>query len=466
MNGRDIIWITLESVRRDRTSLSDHSRDTTPFIRRLATDGDGTSFSNCVSHAIWTRPSSTSILTGRAPSDHRVWSYDAALSRDITTIPEQLRARGYRTVAVSPIAQVSPATGLDKGFDHFHYLGKKQLLHEVGLPTILKYVANIHEHSAGFTRDTTKHSRGFFTQSVATRHIDRAAADREPLFLYVHLGDSHHAYYPPKRWNDRFVDDLDLPLDDALDVVLRMSNHLHEYITRGLPFDDAEWNAIEILYDTCLAYVDSIAESIVQCAQERLDDPLIVITADHGESFGEHGLLAHMLVPHSGVTDVPLVVSGFDVPAGVEHGLVQPADVMAMISTECELALEVPIGQDVRAVPRDFAVTQRGSSRPQNNFAKFREYDPAFDVTQFPAGEVNSIRNTDYRYQRSDDRTMLYDLADETTSIHEDHPDVIGLMDKALDGWLDAYGRASGGEERTARFSSDMKAQLRDLGYL
>lgn len=465
MANRDIIWITLESVRQDRTSLSEHTRDTTPYLRQLAADADGTAFPNCVSHALWTRPSSTSILTGRTPSDHRVWSYDASLSRDITTIPEQLRDRGYRTAAVSPIAQVSPATGLDRGFDDFHYLGRKELFREAGLKTSLQYLANINNHSGGFTRDTKKHCRGFFTRSMATRHIDRAASDGDPLFLYVHVGDTHHVYYPPNAWHDTFADDLDLPIDEALAVAIDMSDNLHKHIAHGVPFDDAEWNALNIMYETCLAYVDSLVETIVERARARLDDPIVVVTADHGEFFGEHGLLAHMLVPHSAVTNVPLVVYGLDIPAGTERGLVQPADVMAMLSAECGLDLEVPIGQDIRVVPREFAVTQRGGLRAQNNFAKLREYVPDFDVTQYPAGEVNSLRSLDYRYERHENGAHLFDIADETTDVSGDHPDVVGEMDYALDEWLETYGRPSGTEE-TATFSHDMQAQLRDLGYL
>lgn len=464
MDSRSIVWVTLESVRHDHTSLAGHERDTTPFLDRLARDPDGASFSNCVSHALWTRPSSTSILTGRAPSNHRVWTYEAALSEDVPTIPQQLTDRGYRTAAVSPIAQLSSATGLDAGFDDFHYLGKEQLLQEAGLTTMLRFLANVRRHSGGLTRDTTKHCRGFFSQEVAKRHIDRAANEDDPLFLYVHVGDSHHAYYPPKGWQRRFEDALDLPLDEALDVALDMSERLHEHIARGLPFDDAEWNAIETLYDTCVAYVDSVTEAIVERARERLDDPIIVVTADHGEFFGEEGLLAHMLVPHTAVTDVPLVVHGLDVPAGTEDGLVQPADAMAMLSAECGLDVDVPIGQDVRSNPREYAVTQRGSVRAEHKIDRFREHVPTFDAERYPVGEVTSVRNHDYRYQRDANGATLFSLDDQTVPI-DDEPEVAERMDDALTTWLETYGRRTEGRERAAEFSQEMEQQLRDLGY-
>ncbi|WP_435064306.1 sulfatase [Halobaculum sp. EA56] len=465
MSNRDVVWITLESVRQDHTSLSGHERDTTPFLRELADSPGGTAFRDCHSHALWTRPSSASILTGTAPSRHRVWSYDAALPGDIPTIPEQFAAAGYRTAAVSPNAQLSDATGLDAGFDDFHYLGRETLLREAGVATTLRYLANIRRHSAGFTRDTSKHSLGYLNRSIATRHIRRAAREDDPLFLYLHLGDSHHAYYPPGGIRDRFADDLDLPMDRALEVAADMSERTHEHIARGLPFDDDEWNAIEVMYDTVVSYVDSIAEAVVAEARERLDDPVVVVTADHGEFLGEHGLLAHMLVPHTCVTNVPLVVYGLDVPDAAADGLVQHADVFSMIAADCGLDLSVPIGRDVRADPREFAVTQRGPDRAARKIEKFREYVPAFDASGFREGVVTSLRSREFRYQRGDDGADLYRLPDETTPVGDDHPEVRDAMDAAADDWLDAFGRGAS-DRRTASFTEGMQRQLRDLGYL
>ncbi|MFC7028079.1 sulfatase-like hydrolase/transferase [Halomicroarcula sp. GCM10025710] len=81
MVQRDIIWISLESVRQDHTTLGGHERDTTPNLARLAGEPGGAVFENCFSHGIWTRTSSTSILTGRAPSDHGVLAFDSSWVR-------------------------------------------------------------------------------------------------------------------------------------------------------------------------------------------------------------------------------------------------------------------------------------------------------------------------------------------------------------------------------------------------
>jgi uncharacterized sulfatase len=466
MRNRDIVWLTLESVRYDRTSVGGHERDTTPFLARLAAENGSASFENCNTHAIWTRPSTTSILTGRAPSDHRTWSSELALPDGIRTIPEGLRESGYRTAGISPIAQVSSATGLDRGFEHFHYLGREQLLSEVGLGTFARYVLNLPRHSAGFTTDTRKHSTGYLIDSLADRHIGNAADDDDPLFLYAHLGDSHHPYYPPKGWRDRFADDLDSPMEWALSASLDMSDHIHEYIADGLPFDDRTWNAIDIMYDTSLAYVDAIAESIVETARAELDDPLIVVTADHGEFFGEQGLLAHMLSTHTAVTNVPMVVSGVDGLSGRQNGLVQHADVMKMLVEEAGVDVPVPIGQDVRTDPREVAFTQRGEPRKQKKLEEMLRHNPDFDASRFREGILTSARTLEYRYQRADDGADLYRLPNESEDVSESHPDVVERLDGETDAWLERHGVPSESEGRAAEFSDDMAKQLKDLGYL
>ncbi|WP_231751342.1 sulfatase-like hydrolase/transferase [Halogeometricum sp. CBA1124] len=303
--SRDIVWITLESVRQDHTSLGGHHRDTTPFLSSLADRTTGAAFERCFSHDVWTRASSASILTGLASSAHRTWTQENRLSSDVPTVPEALRDAGYRTACVSPNPQLSDATGLARGFDHFHYLGKDTLVEEAGIPTVLRYLTKLNTHSAGYTTDTGKHSVGYVSNAIAKRHVREAAANDEDLFLYTHLGDSHHPYYPPKPYQDLYADDFEMSVEEALDLVMEMSDDLHGYIARGVPFTEDEWNALQAMYDATIRYVDDTVRSLVEYAEERLDDPIVVVTADHGELFGEKGMLAHMVVADDAVSHAP-----------------------------------------------------------------------------------------------------------------------------------------------------------------
>ena len=68
----NIIWLTLDSVRADHTSMEGYRRDTTPELNRISNESEGEWFPNCIAHANSTRISTASVVTGTYPSDHNV----------------------------------------------------------------------------------------------------------------------------------------------------------------------------------------------------------------------------------------------------------------------------------------------------------------------------------------------------------------------------------------------------------
>ena len=464
--ARDIVWVTLESVRQDHTSLGGYHRETAPFLRSLGERADGAAFSNCFSHDIWTRASSASILTGLASSAHRTWSQEARLSRDVPTVPEALQRAGYRTVCVSPNPQLSEATGLARGFDRFQYLGKSTLVEEAGAATVLRYLTKLNSHSAGYTTDTAKHSIGYLSDAIARRRIREAARDDEDLFLYVHLGDSHHPYYPPKPYQDLYADGFEMSVEEALSFAMEMSDDLHGYIARGAPFTEDEWDALHAMYDASIRYVDEILRRIVECADEELDDPIVVATSDHGELFGEKGMLAHMVVADDAVSHVPLVVAGVDGLTGTRGELVQHADAMKTVLAEAGVDADVPVGYDLREDVREFAVTQRSGARCASKLDTIEERDPSFDRSRYRVGDLTSLRTPEYRYQRSDDGEELFAVPDEVTEVAAGHPDVRDELAEACESWLSAYGVPKSEREERSEFDESLTSHLKDHGYL
>ncbi|MDS0295130.1 sulfatase-like hydrolase/transferase [Halogeometricum luteum] len=464
--SRDIVWVTLESVRQDHTALGGYHRETAPFLRSVGERADGAAFSNCFSHDVWTRASSASILTGLPSSAHRTWSGEARLSRDVPTVPEALQRAGYRTVCVSPNPQLSEATGLARGFDRFQYLGKSTLVEEAGAATVLRYLTKLNSHSAGYTTDTAKHSIGYLSDAIARRRIREAARDDEDLFLYVHLGDSHHPYYPPKPYQDLYADGFEMSVEEALSFAMEMSDDLHGYIARGAPFSEDEWDALHAMYDAGIRYVDEILRRIVGCADEELDDPIVVVTSDHGELFGEKGMLAHMVVADDAVSHVPLVVAGVDGLTGRHDELVQHADAMKTVLAAAGVDADVPAGVDLREGSREFAVTQRGGERHAHKMDIIGARDDSFDPSRYHAGDLTSLRTEDYRYQRSDDGEELFALPDEATDVAADRPDVRAELAERFEAWMSAHGLPRSEREERAEFDESMSAHLEDLGYL
>jgi arylsulfatase A-like enzyme len=445
--------------------MDGYRRDTTPYLQSLADRSDGATFDSCFSHDIWTRASSASILTGLASSAHRTWTQENGLPRDIPTVPEELRRAGYRTACVSPNPHLSEATGLARGFDDFHYLAKNTLLNEVGIPTVLKYLTKLNDHSAGYTADTAKHSVGYLSYALSKQHIHKAARKGEDLFLYVHLGDSHHPYYPPKPFQSLFTDGFDMTIEAALEVVMGMSSDLHGQIANGLPFTDDAWNALHAMYDATIRYVDQTVQSIVECAREQLDDPIVVVTSDHGELFGEKGMLAHMINVDDAVSHVPLVISGID-HLHSHSGLVQHADAMKTVLSKVGVGTEVAVGMDLSEANREFAVTQRSGIRCASKLGMIRDRNPAFDASPYHEGDLTSLRTENYRYLRSESGEELFAVSDTETDIADEKSVMTAKLAEEYESWLHMYGRPESEMEELVEFDESMISHLEDLGYL
>src|SRR5438874_385722 len=114
----NIILIVVDTLRGDHVSCYGHERRTTPHLDALA--ADATLYTTALSPGAWTPPSHASIFTGTYPSRHGVDRSHPYLDGDLTTLPEYLRGRGYRTFGISSNFWISTATHYDRGFDVFY----------------------------------------------------------------------------------------------------------------------------------------------------------------------------------------------------------------------------------------------------------------------------------------------------------------------------------------------------------
>ncbi|WP_255196449.1 sulfatase [Halorarius litoreus] len=466
MTKRDILWITLESIRWDHTSFSDHTRDTTPKLQAWSQQPGVTTLNNCFSHGIYTRSSSASILSGRAASNHGVGMYRDVLPSSVTTIPEQLRACGYQTVCISPNGHLSHGTGLHRGFDEFVYIVRDTVLSEVPYHVLLKYLVNLREHSGGFTTNTKKHCISYIMNELLKTYAADSASGDDPVFLYAHYGDTHHSYCPPVAWRGRFDEDLQLSIDEAIEFALYMSNNILELIARGCDLSAAEWNALEVLYDTLIAYVDHMVADVVAELSSVLNDPVIVITADHGENFGEDGLLGHRLTVNRPLAHVPMLFKGIDNDLDPDT-LVQHADVFSMICEELDLDVEIPAGIDVRASTRDVAVTQMGGRRCSSNLDEIQSYNPRFDRSSFSEEDVTALIAGDHIYRRTDTSAQLSRILDSGGEVELTNRELRPVFEQHYKGWVEAVGRPiSAGPDTEPELDATIQQHLRDMGYL
>lgn len=462
----NIIWVTLESTRADATSVGEGSTDNTPNLRRIAADSNATAASYCFAHGIWTLPSSASILTGTYPTCHDAGMDSRAIPETLRTIPERLQTAGYTTACISPNSHLSEATGLDRGFDRFAWVGKSTLLETVGLRTLGRYTLNVRKHGGGFTLDSRRHHRGYMLNDLAKRWVRSFEGDDEPYFLYLHHPGPHHPYTPPRRYCAEYLDDVDVDVDTAVDLALDFHDNLFEYIAEGIPLSETELTTIRRLYQAEIAYVDELVGDLFDHVQNHTtEETIFVVTGDHGELFGEDDMLAHMISVSDAVSHVPLIVHGFDFGAGIE-GPVQHTDILRTLLSASDIDTEGIHGVDLRESRRDWAVVQRGARRTRQNLAELTELNPKFDTDRYRRSTVTTLRSEDFKYIHSDGDQSLYELPDETTAITADFPERAAMFEDAVESLLAGDAAPFDDDVRDGNFTEAMEAQLADLGYL
>ena len=466
MPRRNILWISLESFRWDHTGFADHVRDTTSNLENLVSAGAFCS-NNCYSHGIYTRSSTASILTGRPPSNHGVGMYRTQIPESISTVPEQLSPEGYWNVCISPNGHISQATSLNRGFDEFRFITGSTISSEVPYPVLGKYLLNLFEHSGGLTTKTSHHSISYLNNELAKGYVDRAATRDDSMFLYLHYGDSHHPYVPPVAWRETFQEELALCLDEAISLASYMKRNLLEEIAQGCSFDGDEWNDLLVLYDTLLAYVDHMVGRLVSYAKDALENPIIVITGDHGENFGEQGLLGHRLKVTRPLVHVPMVVDGLEIPAEADD-LMQHADVWRSISKDIEADLTLPGAVDHAETSRKFAVAQMGGDRCEQNLDEIMEYNPDFDRGRFIESDVTALIADSYIYRRSDGRIELCFHKGSGDSKEVDDPEIESRFDSWYREWIENVGAPvqKPGEADDRDVDQHVKDNLENMGYL
>ncbi len=266
-SGREetnLVLISVDCLRADHVSAYGYERKTTPHIDRFATDG--VLYRNAASVSSWTLPTHMSMMTGLMPSLHGA-SRAYKLSSSVPYLPEILAENGYQTLGVASGGYVSQAWGFERGFDVYRMLTDRR------------------------AREVVDAALELGTASRASR------TSRQ--FLFVHLFDAHWPYLPPGEFLDRFAP---RPPD--------ISDIMPKVIHRKPPTGLEEIQHFVNLYDGEIAYLDQELGRFFAGLKEAglYDRSLIILTADHGESFYEHDVWQHSESLFEEVTHIPLIV--------------------------------------------------------------------------------------------------------------------------------------------------------------
>jgi len=256
-----VLLLTVDTLRADYLSCNGYDRPTTPFVDSLL--ARGVHFTRAVTTMPRTTPALASLLTGCYPHTTKVRSLVDPLSPEVASVAQLARRAGYRTVAVVSNHVLSPARRLDAGFDVYDF--------------------------ADDARDAAA------TTQAALQRIGTLKPD-DALLLWVHYIDPHVPYYPPPalaaQFDPGYAGRYPLHFGDVKGGVGDRAYpedlpKIKAVFQNRLP-DDVNAH-IRRLYAADIRNTDDHIAQLVTALRARLgDDWLIVFTADHGESLGEH----------------------------------------------------------------------------------------------------------------------------------------------------------------------------------
>ncbi|CAM3015096.1 sulfatase [Halobacterium salinarum] len=413
------------------------------------------------------------MLTGTYLSTHQVGQDGKAnvhLS-SLLTLPELLQDIGYETALFTPNPFVSEATGLDRGFNHTKSVKavpeSYSPRHEDVLDYWIEGLRRIFQ-SRAIDLARTKHELKTTENEVLQRHAKRwlksTRTENSPFFAYAHIPGPHHPYLPNADYVDCFTDDIAFSTEEAYSLVKEIyyggSDEIKREIATGLDLSHNEWDAIEAMYDATLKHMDQTVEEIVSTARSESDDLILVVVGDHGELFGEHGVIGHNLVLHEKLIRVPMVVSGIPDVVTDEDTMTQQIDLTRTLAEITGVVRDQFEGQDIRDSERKYGVSQYG----QADFKAYLEYNQGFDIGRFFEKPYTMVTDGEYKLATNVERTELYRLPDETTDVSELKENHLQRLSGVLKDHDIEWDRND--EYENSEFTESQIEQLKDLGYL
>lgn len=397
----NVLLITIDTLRWDHVGAYGASDVSTPALDGLA--ARGVRFETAIMHAPLTAPSHASILTGLTPIRHGVHDNGAfVLPASLPTLATVLRDAGYATAGFISGFPLDRRFGFANGFETY----------DDRLPP---------SGAARGAGATERHADE--TTAHVTAWIDRHATPADPAqkerpwFVWVHYFDPHAAYEPPPQY-------------------------LQQFPTRR--------------YDGEIAFVDAqIAQLLGHLGnRDALARAITLVTADHGESLGEHGEETHGVFIYDSTLRVPLIVAGVGVPSG------RVADVVAR-------GVDVlPTLLDLAGVPAPQSLDGR-SLRPAIEGRPMTD-EPAYIESllasrNFGWAALRGVRDARWKYIDAPSREV-YDLtADRRESINRfaEQPERAATLARVLAAAAERETPAA-----TERVTADTAARLRALGYI
>jgi len=440
--GKNVLLVSLDTLRADRLGCYGYERPTSPFLDSLA--AEGVRFEGLTAAATKTAPSHMSMFTGLHPGVHGVRNYygaeGTAAAGNLPTLPELFDGSGYQTAAFTGGGMMSGELGFARGFDVYDDGGG-------GAPRVFAKAADwLRERAAG--------------------------DDEQPFFLFVHTYEIHDPYTPPREWVERFcapyqggVDPTRIEFPEDYSELWKDDPEFYERVQNNFwgGFDGGRAEDLAFvsqLYDAGLAYTDELFRGLWQLVGELgLDEELVlIVTSDHGEEFSEHGQMTHQSM-YQEVLHVPLIVR---LPARARAGSAVSLPVQGVDLTPSlvelvglELPLEVP-WQGRSWVPSLLGEQQT----PWPSWAELA--NPKNDESSLRWGRVKRISRVGRApelYDLEFDPRERFDAVENTVDLEAHLAELMRAQRSSIEELRPRY------EAHTVELGEAAQAQMNALGY-
>jgi arylsulfatase A-like enzyme len=372
--AKNVILITVSTLRADHVGCMGYGRDTTPNFDAFAKKN--ILFKNAFATSSWVMPSVGSIFTSRYPRQHGATHINKSMGADNYTLAQMLKDHGYYTIGFCCNPRLGSDYGFAKGFD---------LYDDYSASIILQSMSLENQDSL----ETNKKRTNDLINDAAIRWLNNNT--HTPFFLFVHYYDNHWDYLPPSPYNTLFDPNYKGNLDGR--------QIAREPLYSNRP-SDRDVEHMIALYDGQVRQTDADLGEMLRVLKNMglMSNSIVIIMGDHGDSFYEHGHTSHHGV-YDELVHVPLAIS---LPndannAQVIDSIVSGVDIVPTVHD----LLDLPVPSVCEGKSQKPVI--EGKLKGVNDFVRI-EYTGGAVPDSF------ALRTMQYKFVRENGRLFAYDL--------------------------------------------------------
>ena len=305
-----VLFVVLDTTATGHLSAYGYAKPTTPALEALARRS--LVYRRAISPASWTIPAHASMFTGLYPSELGFDGLRFSPQHEPGSLAGDLETTGRTSYAITANPLVGASATLRAGYRRLWQADR------LTRPLPLQ----LFDRLRGYKEFVT---RGDQITDLALDWLDRLAPRDKPWFLFLNYVDPHSPYRPPRREHDQFAPGID---PDAIEDLTQHYGSGQRQLTPAVTV------AMRALYDGDVAAMDHALSRLLDELGRRGYDAsnlLVVVTADHGEALGEHGLVGHVRGLPDTVLHVPLLLNGPGVSPGEVTTPVQTVQLRATV---------------------------------------------------------------------------------------------------------------------------------------